>query len=226
MSSASGDLINLNDSVAVSRMLCLLRNNIACRAATSGDHMMLLRIALLAVSSVALCTNAVAAPAKENGAYVGGTLGLAELDDDGAFNGLDFDDSDNAIIAHAGYKFIPYFAVEARVGDLGSYTVSGFGLSDTISIDVVSVHAVGIVPFGASGWEFFGQLGLGSADINCDGCSDETVGSAGIGVRYFPKPNLGISIQVDAWAYEDDSLGSQEFDVGVAATQVGISYLF
>ena len=86
------------------------------------------------------------------------------------------------------------------------------------------MHAVGIIPFGKSGWEMFGQLGIGSAQVDTDCCGDDnqTVGSAGIGVRFFPTPHLGISLQTDAYAYEEDAYYGN-YDLGIAATQLGSS---
>jgi hypothetical protein len=65
--------------------------------------------------------------------------------------------------------FLPYFALEGRYVDLGTFTVN------TLDIDVTatSIHAVGIVPFGESGWELFGQLGLGVVNFDLSGPSDE-----------------------------------------------------
>lgn len=169
-----------------------------------------------------------AAPPKENGFYIGGAVGVTELDDDGAFafNGLSFDDTDASFVLFGGYKFLRYFALEGRVSDLGSYSVGNGVESESIGIDVISAQAVGIIPFGESGWELFGQLGLGRADIDCTGCTDETVGSAGVGVRFFPTEHLSVGFQIDAFAYEDDSLASQTFDIGVGTSQLSLQYLF
>ena len=95
----------------------------------------------------------------------------------------------------------------------------------------MSVHAVGYIPFGSSGWELFGQLGLGrlNIDTNCCGDEDETVGSAGIGVRWYPITNLGLSLQVDAYAWEDDSfedIGGPSYDLAIGTTQLAVHWLF
>ena len=116
-----------------------------------------------------------AAPPAEKGAYIGGGFGPTSLEDDGLFSGLTFDDSDSGFGIFGGYKFFKYLAVEARYADFGTFTVEGLG----IDASVVSVHAVGIIPFADSGLELFGQLGLGTVDISIPGDSTrETVGSA------------------------------------------------
>lgn len=178
---------------------------------------------LLVLALLFLSTNAVADAAKARGGYIGGGLASTAFDDGGAFAFSDVDDSDSGITFFGGYKFFRYFAVEGRYADLGSYSV------DNLSFDasVLSVHAVGIVPFGESGWELFGQLGFGTLDVDLPGPSsgNETVGSAGGGVRFSPTANFGIALQLDVWAYEDTSLGPA-FDIGFGSTAVTLRYLF
>ena len=171
------------------------------------------------------------------GFYIGGSAGITELDDDGAASDLSgggvsfsLDESDSSFGLYGGYKILKYLAVEGRLVNLGSYTLTGSDgfttASEDIDLSVISAHVVGIVPFGASGWELFGQLGLGRMNIDTDfGDEDETAGSAGIGVRWYPIPNLGLSLQVDAWAWEEDD-GFDTYDFSVASSQLAIHYLF
>ena len=162
-----------------------------------------------------------AAPA-ENGAYIGAGLGITTLEDDGLFNGLTVDDSDSGFGIFGGYKFFKHLAVEARYTDFGTFTVEGLG----IDASVVSVHAVGIIPFADSGWELFGQLGLGTVDINVLGDStSENVGSAGLGVRYSFSENLSLGLQTDAYAYEEVDFGTT-YDIGVVQTAITIRFSF
>lgn len=167
--------------------------------------------ALGAVTAALLCT-AVTTLAAEPGArgfYVGAMGGTTEFDDDGICGdwGVDCNESDSGYGVFAGYKFLKYFAVEARYSD--------FGMFDATAL---SAHAVGIIPFGASGWEVFGQIGLGTLDD----FETETVGSAGLGVRFYPTPNLGFSLQTDAYVWEED----EDYYPGYGATQLAIHYLF
>ena len=172
-----------------------------------------------------LSSTAYAAEPKQRGFYIGGSAGVSELDDDGAFNALIFDDSDTAFALFGGYKILKYLAVEARLTSFGTFSISDGFSTEEVDVSSYSVHAVGMIPFGTSGWELFGQLGLGSIDIDCDGCSDETVGSAGIGIRFYPTTNLAISLQVDAYAWEEDALGTT-LDLAASASQIGIQYIF
>jgi OmpA-OmpF porin, OOP family len=176
--------------------------------------------ALLALSCVT--TSAVAAEPGARGFYAGVMIGGTTLEDDGLFSGLDFDNSDTGYGIFGGYKILRYLAVEARILNLGSYSVEGASLDVT----GLSAHVVGIIPFGKSGWELFGQLGLGSVNIDTgSGDEDNTVASAGLGVRFYPTPHFGISLQTDAYAYEEDDFGAT-YDLGVATTQLAFHYLF
>ncbi len=167
-------------------------------------------------------TTAQAAEPEARGFYLGANVGSATLDDDGIFSGLQFDDSDVSYGVLGGYKFLKYLAMEVRLTNLGGYAVE----TDTIDATAVSVHVLGIVPFGTSGWEIFGQLGLGSLKLDA-GFDDETntVGSAGLGVRFYPTKNIGLSLQTDAYAYEETDLGPT-YNIGVVTTQLGFQYLF
>jgi hypothetical protein len=178
------------------------------------------------------CISAVANAAEPaaRGFYIGGAVGSTEIDDDNVASdaGFTLDDSDTSFGIYGGYKILKYLSVEGRYVDLGSYSASNnfLNFSTNLDLSVISAHAVGIVPFGASGWEIFGQLGLGRMNVDTDsGDEDETVGSAGIGVRWYPIANLGLSLQVDVWAWEDDN-GFTTSDVGVASTQLAAHWLF
>ena len=179
------------------------------------------QIVLTALLVSSWCVADAAAPA-EKGAYIGGAFGMTTLEDDGLFNGLNFDDSDSGFGIFGGYKFFKYLAVEGRYTDFGTFSVDGLG----IDASVVSVHAVGIIPFGDSGWELFGQLGLGTVDISILGDStSESVGSAGMGIRYSFSENLSVGVQTDAYAYEEVDFGST-YDVGVVETALTIRLSF
>jgi len=185
--------------------------------------------ALIACSLLFASGSAIAAEQEAHGFYAGGMLGVTNFDDDGLFNGYKFDDSDVGYAAFAGYKFFRYLSVEGRISYLGSYSIKDpfFGQKEDFDATALSVHVVGIIPFGKSGWEMFGQLGIGSLKLDADCCGDDnqTVGSAGLGVRFYPSPHLGISLQTDAYAFEEDAYYGT-YDIGIVATQLGIQYIF
>ena len=182
---------------------------------------MIRQILLTTLLVLSWCVADAAAPA-ERGAYVGGAFGSTTLEDDGLFSGLSYDDTDSGFGIFGGYKFFKHLAVEGRYTDFGTFTVEGLG----IDASVVSVHVMGIIPFAESGWELFGQLGLGTIDLSIPGDStSETVGSAGLGVRYSYSRNFSLGIQTDAYAYEEVDFGST-YDVGVVQTAVTVRLSF
>lgn len=172
---------------------------------------------------LAASANAAAAQSDTRGFYAGVVAGASTLEDDGLFAGFNFDDSGNSYGFVGGYKFFRYLAAEVRVQNLGSYSVEG----ESFDVTGVSAHAVGIVPLGRGGWELFGQLGVGSLrfDSDCCGGGNSTAGSAGLGVRYYPTAHLGLSLQVDAYAWQEDGY-YDTYNVGVRTAQLGVHYLF
>ena len=170
---------------------------------------LLLAVVLLGAFGIA---NADAPKAK--GFYVGGSAGNVVIDDDNALAGFLVDDSDTVLTVFAGYKFFQYLSLEARYSNLGSYDVA----IDELDVKAVSVNVVGMIPFGTSGWELFGQVGLAQMDVNV-AASNETATTAGIGVRWHINQSIAIGAEIDAYVWSDDDLGSQ-FDLGVATQQL------
>ena len=185
------------------------------------------KILVLTVLSMLAMNAAYAAETKSSGGYIGGSVGTAELDDDGLLSdfGASLDDSDSAAGIFAGYKFNKYFAVEARYSYLGEYSVCGFFCED-IEVDALSVHVIGIIPLGTSGVEIYGQLGIAAVSFEFDSEDEtETAGSAGLGIQYGATENFVIGLQVDAYAYEEDG-GFQDYDISVTTAQLVAKYIF
>jgi len=159
---------------------------------------------------------------KARGAYIGASFGASVFDDDGAIGGF-FDDEDTSQQVYGGYKFFKNFAVEGRYAELGSFS-AGF---NTLDITALSVHAVGIIPFGTSGWELFGQLGVAQVNLEVTGLGDgdETAVTAGIGVRWHINQSFTVGAQIDAYVWQDDDLGSQ-YDFSVGTNQLSFQIDF
>jgi hypothetical protein len=178
-----------------------------------------LALALLLLTS---CSLAFAASPKESGGYIEGGFGTTSLEDDGAFAGYNFDNSDSGFGLAGGYKFFKHLAVEGRYTDFGTFSLGGV----PFDVTAVSIHVIGIIPFGESGWELFGQLGLGSADLTILGESvSENVGSAGLGIRYSISENFSLGLRTDAYAYEDTSFG-RSYDISASQTAITLKYVF
>lgn len=178
---------------------------------------------ILAISFMAVCSAASAEAPKSKGAYIGGSFGSSTFEDDGAFLGFGVDDSDTAYQAYAGYKFSRYFGLEARFASLGSYS-DGI---DSLDVSAYSLHVVGIIPFGTSGWELFGQIGLGTVNQEVAGIVDEDdrAGAAGMGIRWHINQSIAVAAQVDAYAWEADVTGTL-YDWGVATNQLSFQVNF
>jgi Outer membrane protein beta-barrel domain len=175
---------------------------------------------ILTVLLILACGAANAAETKAKGIYFGGAAGLSNFDDDGAGVGA-LDDQDTSVQVYAGYKFFKHLAVEARYVDLGSFSDS----FDTLDVSATSIHVVGIIPFGTSGWELFGQLGIGSVKLEVAGFADEDddAVAGGIGVRYGITESFSVSVQTDVYVFQDDS-GIYDFAAG--GTQLAIQFIF
>jgi OOP family OmpA-OmpF porin len=180
------------------------------------------RIALIVVLLLGLSAAANAAEPKAKGPYAGASYGLSVFDDDGATGGSYLDDEDTAFQVYGGYKFLKYFAVEARYIDFGSFS-DGF---DSLDLSAVSLHAVGIIPFGTSGWELFGQLGYGKITQKVlDYDRDDNAGSGGIGVRWYLNPSFAFTAQINVFVWQNDDIGDY-YDLSVGANQLGIQFNF
>jgi len=179
------------------------------------------RSILVAIAMTAAASSAMAEPSQERGFYLVGAGGRSVFDEGGLFDNF-ADDEDNSLHLAAGYKIFRYLSVEARYVDFGTFNV----FLDEVDVSTASIHAVGIVPFGQSGWEFFGQLGLGSVRLNYDfddflDGSESTV-SGGIGFRWHPAPQVAIGIQTDAYVWDKNN----EWGSSVGATQLSVQVIF
>lgn len=196
------------------------------------------------VAIVAMLTAGIASAVevKEKGAYIGGAYGVTEVDDDNLSDlvnfGFSVDKKDTGYQLWGGYKFLKWFAVEGRYSYLGEYTATAAGAGVKEDAAALTANAVFILPLGGSGWELYGQVGLGvlSYDISYIGAGappgedgTETAGSAGLGVRWTPAPPVTISLGFDAWSAEIDRtqvlpVDSKDFSVGM--TRLGVQYNF
>jgi len=182
---------------------------------------------LFLLFSCSFFSAAYAAEPLQKGFYIGGAVGVSEFDDDNLVSdlGLALDDSDTVFGILAGYKINKHFAIEARYNDTGDFEVSNGFNSVGIETDIISVHAVGIIPF-STGLSIYGQLGIGSVSYEIGGFDeDETVGSAGLGVSYNATENLSFAFQVDAYAWEYDE-GFQDYDLAITTVQWLARYAF
>jgi OOP family OmpA-OmpF porin len=80
-----------------------------------------------------------------------------------------FDESDTAYKFFAGYRLLPWLAVEGGYDNLGRNSVSYTGAGGTAKleykVDAVKLSGVGSIPFGNTGFSAFGKVGFGYARV-------------------------------------------------------------
>ena len=181
----------------------------------------MIRSIFVIIVLLACSLTAAADPSQEKGFYVTGAYGRSIYDEGGSFGNFG-DDEDNMMHLGVGYKFFRYLAVEARYSDFGNFEV----FFDDLELSATSLHVMGIAPFGQSGWEFFGGLGIGSMDINYDFDTflngSETTVSGGIGFRWYPTPTVAVGIQTEAYVWDD----SNDWETSVGGTMLSVQVIF
>jgi hypothetical protein len=166
----------------------------------------------------------------KRGAYLGGALGTTRFDDDGALNGLTYDDQDSGVELWGGYRFFNWFAVEGKYAYLGQYSISNGVESTNAKAYALTVNAVFILPFGQSDWDMYGQLGYGSLAYHFNssyGSNNNSQGAAtaGLGVRWTPMPSMTLSLGIDAYAWQEDGY-YQSYSPSISISRLGIQYNF
>lgn len=145
---------------------------IACTAVTAC------MAAALLVSVSALAQPAAQAPAA-TGWYTGFGLGQSRLGfKTGDFNigpagtGITFDESDTAFKFFAGYRVLPWLAIEGGYDNLGRNTVNfsnaGGAARLEYKVDALKLTGVGSFAFGNTGFSAFGKLGFGYTRVRED----------------------------------------------------------
>jgi hypothetical protein len=201
-----------------------------------------LRVALLFGGAVVALQ---AFAANEPGFYVGAGVGssnvsVTDWNDNNHNNNCCNDnyyyqegDSDTAVSAHVGYRFMPYVAVEVGyvdsgqpqwnengvyIGELGDF----FNLSvDLKKLESTQVSALGILPF-ASIFEAYLRLGAAYWSADADQVAIGTFSGAlfrrsvnkddvgflfGVGIGATPIPHWHFRIEVQTYSIDKDLLG-------------------
>ena len=197
---------------------------------------MKMSILLSTLTTTALMTvNAGAEPLKEKGGYIGLSYGASQFEDDGAFD-ADVDDDGRAWQIYGGYRFFKYLAVEGRYTNFGEFkTDLGF---DEVKekYSTFTAHALGILPFGQSGFDIYGQLGAGivlyefsGKVFNTDVDVNDTAGtfSLGAGVRYTPPrlQQLTVQLAYDTYLFQAEGL-SRTYDQSLSMAKLGVQFNF
>jgi len=168
---------------------------------------------------------------------MGGSWGITSYRHDDAFDAVDtsVDDRDSSVQIFGGYRLLKYFAVEGRFSDLGDYMLTTDEVSVSFEFTAWSLHAVGIYPFGGSGFDLYGELGVGTVAREIkyregDGLNDSEntrLIVAGGGLRYTPPKlsSMTVLLGYDWYRFdvrtEDDGRAQ-----GIHVTKIGLQYNF
>ena len=152
-----------------------MRNAIVLTAAMGPAA--LLGVALLGLSAPAL--------GADNGIYIGGAVGQAniEVDDLDDLTGADFKGDDTGFKFIVGIRPLDWLAVEANYVDFGSPDDSVQGTRVSADGDGITASVLGFLPVGPV--DLFARVGLISWDTNVEGLStDGTDLAYGAGVQF------------------------------------------
>lgn len=157
--------------------------------------------------------------AADNGIYLGGSVGQANLEVDNlaGLSAADFDGDDTAFKVIAGFRPLDWFAVEASYVDFGNPDATVLGERFEAQADGISAFAVGFFAIGPV--DIFGKLGGINWDSNFSGGlkSDGTDFAYGVGAQF---RFLSLSARVE---YEGFDLSDVD-DLNMIS--IGLTYTF
>lgn len=167
-----------------------------------------MKLRLTALAALLAIAGTAQADIKDNGWYIGGSLGSTsssiKIKEEGEEDIKLDDDTDVLYGIYGGYKFMRHFALEGRLLALGKYKEKESGLSSETG--VITINAVGLIPLGSSNWELMGQVGIGysSNELKFEGEKEkEPLGTIGVGVRWTPAPAFTLQLAADYYSPKD-----------------------
>jgi OmpA-OmpF porin, OOP family len=178
---------------------------------------------ILAAALIAALVPFAAQSAPEQGFYLGGQVGNASIDEDF------LDDDDTSFGAYGGYKFNPYFSLEAAYTNFGSLDGRVTSGTDTVIFGTdpqsLALKAVGSFPIGEQ-FSLFGNIGLHSWDL--DQGSGENLEDV-IGEDSATDPTYGIGGQFDFasnWSIRGQLQRYEFDDADLDEVSLGVHYTF
>ena len=185
----------------------------------------LLPAAMLAISAPAV------AQQSDAGWYVGGAYGMSSFSVDmaGAPSTVTVDDSDSGFKIYGGFQFNKHLGAEVGYVDFGKVgfggSAFGFPVTGDTGVTAFTVAGVGTLPLNES-FALFGKIGLwswsakGNATAGAVSISSDDSGSDvfyGIGARYNMNKNWGLTLELENYDTDTDS---------VMLTSFGVRYKF
>lgn len=179
-------------------------------------------LAIIAAAQISLIPVAVAQSSDvATGFYVGGGLNQSRFEADN-FSVADIDREDNSWKAIAGFRFSPYFAMEANYVDFGKATSPSVAIGGPFGAeaDAFALFAVGMWPIGSL--DLYAKLG--AAQISAKGSvaavffkDDATELAYGAGLQY-RWTNLAVRAEYEK--YDTDVIGDLDL------ITIGLTYTF
>ena len=169
----------------------------------------------IAVSFLALLLTGSMAWADDHGAYIGGTVGYTNVEDDAG--SLSFDDNPVGWKILGGYKFTENWAVEGAYANLGEAEDNIAGLGDVgAEFSGFSATAIGVLPLNVI--DLFGKVGYYSGDVEVtalglSGDDSESGVTLGAGAEFNLVDNFSLRSDIDWYDADLDALWS--FNVGI-----------
>ena len=159
------------------------------------------------------------AVAADNGFYLGGSVGQANLKIDDLSDGIstaDFDADDTAFKLIAGMRPLDWLGIEAAYVNFGEPEDTVLGQKLKADGDGISAFAIGFLPTGPV--DLFAKVGLISWDSKIGGTFDDdgTDLAYGVGAQFRV---LGLSIRAEYEKYDIS-------DVDLDMISVGLTYTF
>ncbi|WP_281982244.1 outer membrane protein [Thalassorhabdomicrobium marinisediminis] len=150
------------------------------------------------------------------GAYVGGSLGYADIEEDGVF----FDDDANGMTygVHAGYDYdFGTFVLGGEIEIAGADIEDGTFNTEVDSIARLKARA------GYDAGQFMPYLTAGVAQLNLDS-GDDTGAVYGVGLDYKMTDNIRVGGEVLKHDFEDFNGGTD--DINATTASLRVSYEF
>jgi hypothetical protein len=137
---------------------------------------------------------------------------------------------------NGGYRLFKYLALESRSSSLGQYNPGTSGDLVKTEFAALTGNAVGILPFGTSGFEIYGHFGAGMISRQTNSAfpvpednENGTVGTAGLGLRFISSNfnALTFSAGYDTFVFQAvDNYSDRNYDQSVSMTKLGLQYDF
>ena len=173
--------------------------------------------ALLAIAALAFAGSA-AAQVSLSSAYVGGTIGQAELKD--ACSGVaGCDEKDTAWRILGGYQFNRHFAAELGYHNLGEASAPGA----TLEASAWELVAVGSYPI-VNQLSVYGKLGVYRGELEGPAAEETNTDlTYGVGLQYDVLKNVGVRGE---WQRYNKMGGGDIRETDVDVLSVGVIYRF